>query len=155
MDLEPVAGGVRADLRAPLQYGNDTVDYVFHEHFIEHLSRDEGLRILHEIYRVLKPGGVLRFSTPDLKIIMNDYKKKKLDRAKGAWEPETPAQMVNGALRNWGHKFIYDQEEMELILGEAGFKEIEKKSYRKSDIADLADLEVRPYLEELIFEATK
>jgi SAM-dependent methyltransferase len=41
-------------------------DYVFSEHMIEHVPYKEGLFMLSEACRVLKPGGRIRIGTPDV-----------------------------------------------------------------------------------------
>jgi len=38
------------------------------EHFIEHISFADAVKFLAEVRRLLKPGGTLRLSTPDLAI---------------------------------------------------------------------------------------
>ncbi|MFZ2664326.1 MAG: methyltransferase domain-containing protein [Patescibacteria group bacterium] len=43
-----------------------SVDLIFHEDFIEHLSQRDQWVFLSETYRVLKKGGVHRVNTPDL-----------------------------------------------------------------------------------------
>jgi SAM-dependent methyltransferase len=47
-------------------FPNNSFDYVFSEHMIEHLSYKDGLFMLKEIFRVLKVSGKLRISTPDI-----------------------------------------------------------------------------------------
>ena len=47
-------------------FGDAMVDEVYASHVFEHLQAAELKRSLHEIRRVLKPGGVLKGSVPDL-----------------------------------------------------------------------------------------
>lgn len=154
-DLDPGIGGFRCDLREPLPFETGKADYIFTEHAIEHLTLKEGQRLLNECYRVLKPGGVIRISTPNLRSIMNDYRIKKTDRYAPTWSPETPAQFVNEGLRLWGHQFIYDLEEITIALRLAGFGPIDTREWHKSPFPFLIDLEVRPYMNDLIVEAIK
>ena len=58
VDLDSVLADVHLDLRNPLPYADTSVDFIFNEHFIEHITRDEALGFLKECRRVLKPGGV-------------------------------------------------------------------------------------------------
>ncbi len=98
----------------------------------------------------------MRFSTPDLAVITEVYMHQKLDFWKGVWEPKTPAQLLNGALRNWDHKFVYDQDEMAiLLLDEIGFSRADHAVYQGSVHKELKNLEMRPFFDELIMEATK
>jgi len=40
-------------------------DHIFSEHFFEHLFLDESIELFREIYRILKPKGVMRTVVPD------------------------------------------------------------------------------------------
>lgn len=43
-----------------------TIDFVVCTEFIEHVSRDSGISILDEIYHILKPGGLIYITTPNV-----------------------------------------------------------------------------------------
>ena len=155
LDLQPGNGGKQADLTKPLPYLKDSVSYIFSEHFIEHISREQGVKMLKECFRVLKPGGVLRISTPNLEVLVLDYLDNKLTRWGSVWLPNTRAQLINEGMRSWGHQFLYDIEELTLVLEEAGFQQVNIVSYMKSNDNALSDQEVRPYHEDIIMEAKK
>ncbi len=61
------------DIRKPLPYPDNTFDAVFALHIIEHLTPSEGEKFVGQIFRVLKPGGMVRISTPDLEDIVRAY----------------------------------------------------------------------------------
>ena len=46
-------------------FPENTFDFIYSEHFLEHLFIDEALELLKESRRILKPGGVMRIVTPD------------------------------------------------------------------------------------------
>jgi predicted SAM-dependent methyltransferase len=48
-----------------LPFENNSLDFIFSEHFFEHLFFDEALSLLGECYRILKPWGVIRNRVPD------------------------------------------------------------------------------------------
>ena len=52
------------NLLHPLPFADATADAVFHEHVLEHFSLADGLRLMDESFRVLRPGGVLRIGVP-------------------------------------------------------------------------------------------
>lgn len=56
-----------------LPYPNETFDQVFSSHMLEHISHYRTEMVLCEINRVLKPGGILRMLTPDLRKIAEAY----------------------------------------------------------------------------------
>ncbi len=57
----------------PLPLADHSVEVIFHEDFIEHISQRDTLLFLAETYRVLKSGGVHRISTPDLAASMKRH----------------------------------------------------------------------------------
>jgi SAM-dependent methyltransferase len=76
LDLTACAPGVvEHDLRTGLPFEPDSCDAVYHSHVLEHLTREDGRRLLTECFRVLKPGGVVRIVVPDLERIAQDYLK--------------------------------------------------------------------------------
>ncbi len=48
-----------------LKYNDNTFDFIFSEHFFEHLFMDEAVELLRECHRILKPHGVIRIVVPD------------------------------------------------------------------------------------------
>src|SRR5947209_6272865 len=73
LNSDIVAGDVYLDLARALPFPDATFDYVFGEHVIEHLSESSALRLMVELRRVLRPGGVARITTPDLRKLIALY----------------------------------------------------------------------------------
>jgi len=172
LDLEPAEGSYFVDGRRKLPFEDHSVTYVFGEHFIEHLGLDEGLDFLKECHRILRLGGGIRLSTPDLALLMATYlgqnpqvrladalerHRKKVPRA----EAITAAMFFNDKMRHWGHRFIYDCETLVGHLEAAGFGRIDRVEFGKSEDPRLRDLERHadvPWMkhaEPLILEATR
>ena len=64
--LDGMAGDVMAhNLRRGIPFADNSVDAVFHSHMIEHIDREFVEPFFREVARVLRPGGVHRFATPD------------------------------------------------------------------------------------------
>ena len=151
-DLEPPAGAFLLDARQPLPFPSACSRFIFHEHFLEHLRFDEGLAFLTECARVLRPGGIMRMSTPDLRRIIATYLDVNpdvrlhaaLERHKGMLEathPVTPAVFFNDKMRGWGHRFIYDEEILRRRLHQAGFSSVVRRPFGHSEIPALRGLE--------------
>ncbi len=141
---------MNCDLRNPLPFEDNFADYIYNEHFLEHLTVEEGQRAIKDFLRVLKPGGVLRIAMPDLVNVVNFYTNEKaLENGKVFLEKygldfvKTRAEMININFRAWGHKWLYDWEELERRLKEAGAVHITKCSLKKSAHTALCDLETR------------
>jgi len=64
------------DIRNGLPYPANSFDAILTTRLIEHLTLAENRVFLRELLRVLRPGGVVRFSTPDLNDKMNGYLEK-------------------------------------------------------------------------------
>jgi predicted SAM-dependent methyltransferase len=61
------------DLRRPLPWSAHSVDCIYSSHTLEHLTREEGLFVMRECHRVLKPGGIVRIVVPDLQAFVSRY----------------------------------------------------------------------------------
>src|SRR5437588_9803367 len=55
------------DSTEPYPFEDASFEWAHAEHFIEHLKLEETIAWLTEVRRVLRPGGLLRLSTPDLR----------------------------------------------------------------------------------------
>ena len=136
------------DLRNSLPLADNTVDFIFNEHFIEHLTVEESRVAITDMMRTLKPGGVMRVAMPDLASVVNDYLHVPLDK-----DPvikqfnmdfiKTKAEWMNISFRWWDHKWLYDWEELERRFNELGFTTVQRCKLRESDYDELKNLEIR------------
>jgi ubiquinone/menaquinone biosynthesis C-methylase UbiE len=62
-----------ATKRLPIKDGS--VDVLYSSHMLEHLDRGEADKFVDEIYRVLRPGGIVRIAVPDIKKKIELYNK--------------------------------------------------------------------------------
>lgn len=153
---------INHDLSKGLPFEDYSVDYIYNEHFIEHLSREDGLLFLKECYRVLKLDGVLRIACPDLDQLIESYIKDTWRNADWVktynceWI-ESKCQMINVCMNEfpWGHKYVYNKEELKNRLILAGFlvKNIEEASYSKSNYKELQNVDTR--IDSMIFDVRK
>jgi predicted SAM-dependent methyltransferase len=134
-------------------FNSGEINYIYSEHFIEHLTLIEGKKCFKECKRILSPNGTIRLSTPDLNVMLNRYINKELLKL-GTWNPKTLCDQINEGMRLWGHKYVYDFEKLSLILKECGFKKIIRCEYKKSKISELNNLETRVHRGELILEVS-
>jgi predicted SAM-dependent methyltransferase len=147
---------IRHDLTEPLPMADGSARFVYSEHFIEHLSKDHAQALLGECYRVLVPGGTFRLSTPNLRVLVDEYRAGRLTEWPDVgWQPSSACSLMNEGMRSWGHQFVYDWEELEALLREVGFSRIEQRAWRESEHVQLANLECRPFHGEIVLEARK
>jgi predicted SAM-dependent methyltransferase len=156
VDLDSDAADLTWDLRQPLPYPSGSVEAIFSEHFIEHIAREEAVAFLSRCRDLLVPGGTIRVTTPDLRWVIAMYLAGETSHWHDVgWFPASPCQLLNEGMRAWGHQWCYDADDLGRLFEQAGFRNVGAASYRESAVAELRNLESRPYHHELIFEATK
>lgn len=133
-DIERHPGVAYLDCTRPFPFESDTFDYVYSEHFIEHLERDQGVACLREVLRCLKPGGVFRLATPDLEQYVGLFaptlgaeQQRYLDQFRQLFglASLTPCGLLNLAMHSWGHRFLYTRAELAEELRRAGFGRVD------------------------------
>lgn len=135
------------DARKPIKFNDNSVDVIYTSHMLEHMSREDALVFLRNTYRILKPGGVLRISVPDLSILIKRY----LDNHDGdAFMEEmmvAPPRLnsffdffkvlINGYRH---HQWMYNEVSLKNALQEIGFSRLEKMDPGETHIKDPGDL---------------
>jgi predicted SAM-dependent methyltransferase len=116
-----------------LPFNDNSVCYIFSEHFFEHLFHDEAVCLLNECWRILKPRGVIRIVVPDA--IFRTYEK-----------PEEPTLDNKTLFLNPDlHKIRYSVHSLSKIISESGFKPVPLRycnamgKYYKINIRDIAE----------------
>jgi len=132
--LPPDTQFISHDLRLGLPLHNASCIYVYSSHCLEHLDAAHGIQLLRDVHRVLQPEGKLRLALPDFRSLFAAYLRKdeaffKVMEA-GVAVPRFAnarcwADYVNYAAYQFGeHRAIYDEENLALVLAEAGFRRI-------------------------------
>lgn len=136
LNSDLISGEVYLELGRRMPFPDATFAYAFGEHVIEHLFEDRAQTSLRELRRVLRPGGVLRLTTPDLRKIIAIYEDRNpvvrreayarfLDDETGK-RHDQPCQILNDYLRLWGHRYVYDEQDLRARLEGAGFEDVER-----------------------------
>jgi predicted SAM-dependent methyltransferase len=154
-DLDPrVAPGVIfLDATRPFPFPDASFDRIHSEHMIEHVPLAGGRAMLAEAHRVLRPGGRLRLATPDLARLAALVATPGADPVGAPYvqwiaatfraEPIEPraVDVLNHAMRAWGHIFLYDEATLRDELVRAGFGDVTRHAVNASDDPDLRGLE--------------
>jgi len=111
------------------QFENNSIDVIYASHVLEHFYHNLGnevIRTLTEWHRVLKPGGMLLISVPDLKTICWLYLNPNLL----PMERHHLIKIIYGGQINIYdvHKVGFDFEILGMYLEEVGFEEYEQTS---------------------------
>lgn len=138
------------DARNKFPFEDNSVDFIFSEHFIEHLTADEALNFFKECYRMLKPGGVVRTSTFCIDDIMkmcssdqswDEYSKIYLG---GIFKDYTRIEFLNLCIyEGTMHKWMFNANELERLQRLSGFNNINKPEIKQSTYSELQNLEWR------------
>ena len=149
-----------ANLAQAIPVRKETVDFIHSEDFLEHIELEDAKRFLGECFRVLKPGGVMRLLTPDLRAIVERVYLRR-DALHLAWchtflKTESPCEALNMHMRmeDHAHRFVYDYETLSRILRGIGFR-VRRVAYNKSRDPLLRYLDLRNFGLNLFIEATK
>jgi predicted SAM-dependent methyltransferase len=135
-DISPHSKSVvYLDATKRFPFGDSTFHYIVGEHMIEHLEYHGAEVMMRECFRILKPGGRVRFATPDLQVLLALYsedqtetQRKYIDWAVTRFMPEVRESknvfVINNFFRAWGHCFLYDQQTLRYALYASGFRDI-------------------------------
>ena len=112
---------------------DNSVDLIYNCHVLEHFKRRDVERVLHEWFRVLKPGGVLRISVPDFAKLCEVYQR------------DGNINLVIGALFGRQdylyniHYNVFDFVSLSEVLQQSGFSEVKHYDWRHTEHADMDD----------------
>lgn len=111
------------DIRDPLPFEDASVDFVFAEHVVEHVTSAQAQLFFGECYRVLREGGVLRITVPCITQAYETATPKYINwvhRKKWCKEP-TKEAAVRSLIINHGHQALWTPELLQLCIKIEGF----------------------------------
>ena len=131
------------DLGTGLPFGDGTLRGVFSEHCLEHFPLPEAAKLLHEMRRVLAPGGTLRLVVPDGELYLRTYVRRldggpaplfpyeESERTQAGWSPMVSVNRIFYQDREslFGHRTIYDFQLLEQLLRSAGFDRVARRRF--------------------------
>jgi hypothetical protein len=130
-----------------------SVEYVFSDNVIEHLTLQAGREMLLEAHRCMRPGGIIRTVTPDLRAHVDMYLQGGgvLDNNVTSHyrniglEVEHPVDLVRIPVAAFGHHagYIYDFGTLAAELGRAGFRNVVRCELGESEHQALRGLDLR------------
>jgi SAM-dependent methyltransferase len=146
IDIAPAPMAMNVLWGMPFEDGQAEIVYL--SHLLEHLfyPRDV-MALLKELFRVLKPGGMIRVVVPDMARCVQAYQAQDhaffdARRAHFSWWPENASMLENfltyagvGAEPGFlfeSHKYGYDLATLAKALAGAGFQRVERSAYQQS-----------------------
>jgi predicted SAM-dependent methyltransferase len=129
------------DIRDPWPLSDSVADVIYSNHVFEHFDEDDLSNLLRQSYRVLKPGGVLRFGVPSLTHAINAYITDQWDDLPISANARSKGHKLNDAiLYHSQHKLMLDYDYAKELLENAGFTDIQECQARKSEKLSSEDL---------------
>jgi predicted SAM-dependent methyltransferase len=114
------------------------LDYVYGEHFIEHLELGEAISFLQNAFKSLKPGGKIRLSTPAVEWVLATH----FDLESKDEEVRVHQTFAtNRAFHGWGHQFLYSRPLLKKLVASIGFEDVKFFPYGESNDPRLANME--------------
>lgn len=135
------------DIDDGLPFSDNSVSGIYSEHFIEHLTQAQILRLLRECRRVLRAGGRLRIATPDLDALVSEvhndqWRQPWLDKYGYQWVANR-AEYLNISMREWGRQYLLNEEELVRLARLVGLDDVHRCAIGVSDDSMLAGRETR------------
>ncbi len=113
------------------------LEFVYAEHFLEHLAPLDALTFLRSALGALRQGGRIRVSTPSLEWVIRTHFTFREDPS----DARKQTFATNRAFHGWGHQFLYSRATLEWFLRGTGFQEVEFFDYGESGTPALRGLE--------------
>jgi predicted SAM-dependent methyltransferase len=124
------------DIRNPLPYEDESIDFIFIEHCVEHVTTPDAVRFFAECLRILKYEGTLRIAVPSGDKIYDLADEPYLKwHGQSGFGDGTRRGAVRSILLDHGHLSAWNHSILEACLFAAGFEE--EKIYG----CDLGELE--------------
>lgn len=160
IDTEPCYGAYFMDAYQKFPICDNTLDYIFAEHFFDQIPYYRCLEVFKECFRTLKAGGVLRMTVCTVDSVLNMCRKSNdiesqqyaewnlkryspiLYRKLKSIHAKMPMPVVLNNFARYGTmKFMYNYEFLNELLRKSGFSEIKIVPINKSEYSFLRYLE--------------
>ena len=123
------------DITKPLPYEDNSIDFIFIEHCVEHTTTPDAVRFFAECLRILKDEGTLRIAVPSADKIYDLADEPYLKwHGQSGFGDGTRRRAVRSILLDHGHLSAWNHSILEACLFAAGFEE--EKTY-SCDIGEL------------------
>jgi predicted SAM-dependent methyltransferase len=123
------------DITKPLPYEDNSIDFIFIEHCVEHTTTPDAVRFFAECLRILKYGGTLRVAVPSADKIFGLADEPYLKwHGQSGFGDGTRRGAVRSILLDHGHLSAWNHSTLDACLFAAGFEE--EKTY-SCDIGEL------------------
>jgi predicted SAM-dependent methyltransferase len=135
------------DLTGPIPFPDNSVSMIYSSHLLEHFQYTDLIKLLNECWRILETSGIFSASVPNARIYINAYHNPDnfnpdlFCRYEPAYNFNSKIDYVNYvAYMDGHHRYMFDEENIVVILKEAGFTNVRLREFDRT-----LDLEVRDF----------
>jgi predicted SAM-dependent methyltransferase len=133
------------DISGALPNEDNSVDFIYCSHVLEHFEKNEAIKILKECRRVLKTKGRIRIVLPDLDKIIGRYNDSdSFNREFFGFDKDLYVGILGKIKRLFlrGHEWMYNTKSAVELLKESGFRKVRRCSFRKGRIPNIEILDL-------------
>jgi SAM-dependent methyltransferase len=120
---------IRHDIRNRFPIPDNSVEVFQSEDVFEHIEYADLGAVFAEIRRVLRPGGLFRFSVPDYRCRLLVDRSIKADDGTILFDPLGDGQFVNGRIINGGHVWFPVYESVKALFEASQFEDVQYLHY--------------------------
>lgn len=148
-DITPLCCPLYLNAMRHLPIRDNSVSYIFGEHFINYMPRQATQLFFKECFRVLKPSGVLRITTIDIEVLARVYISNpdrvrllnERNRQRGYQYNSYPIDILNKTFFEDGNVCEYDTQTLQQMFNAAGFLNITRCKVGESPHTALSGIE--------------
>ncbi len=141
-------GDLRLDLRKTLPFKDNSVDYIFTEHFFQYIDFIDSvvIRCMSDYYRILKKGGKIRMIIPNHEKIFKAYAKKDIsffqsfmridNKLPHPFRYASIIDYINYSFQYGKVRYCYDFEKIHILLKSIGFNNVIKDNFNPKEDTD-------------------
>lgn len=123
------------------KFPNNSVDIVFSEMMVEHLTPHHAWNFLDECFRIIKPGGRIRITIPDFVKNWRDLNDAYRSVNSGVTGAKTDKEHARSIIFGHGHQSMWTCPMMECVLEAIGFMHLYTLPMGFSNCDELRDVE--------------
>lgn len=128
------------DVRSGLPFPDNSIEFIYSCHMIEHLHINEAIKLLSECHRVLMPKGYMRLTLPDFEFVFRILA--------GNEESQFPrrfvsrhGQAINFLFCDGQHKYGYTADLIEELALQLGFAKVVAAGSKDQNVSNIEEIE--------------
>lgn len=130
------------DVTKPLPYPNESVNFIFSDNMLEHVTPQQAWSYLDECFRILVHGGVVRTTIPDFVRILRLKNSAWLRVNQGVTNNNGSIKdQLKSVLFCHGHQGLWSAELLAAVKESLGFVRVQILEAGKSTVPELQDVE--------------